>query len=391
MARNKSIRAKVLIGLASTGAAGAILFWALRKAHASDARAGEAEDASRAATATAATARAEALRYAAQANAAGSAAQQAVARANAVIAAANAAASEATALARQAAATTDAVRRAFLQRESDLKVAHAKVLNEQGQAARAAATRIIAQKVTDTRTFVPVMLPIEAKTRQLPDVLESKRQIVSDGFQQMLAEVERMNPSASKQKQINIAAAKMQAQGIDLNPPNANLAFWKLPETEIKAKITRSINLYITETPPAPRAVPGEPVPATSKRQPSVTTDMSAAKLKAVDVAYVEAVTYAMNEFKAKKNQTLTAPQALALILLPFRRASVLSPGAAAVPIPSALAEPDAFWANPSDIVQRAMNAAAAAAKREVDYLVSGTVDPATGKALPLSGWATFV
>lgn len=250
----------------------------------------------------------------------------------------------------------------------------------------------ITRPITPTpQPGAPGRLPVPSSPSPVPsavieppaspaDQLDRKRQIVADGFKQMLAEVERMNPNKVKQELINIAAARLQAQGIDLNKPNPALAFWKLSEAEIKNRITRSINTYITEAPPTKRAAPGEPAPNTTPPK-IVQTAIDGQKLKLVDDAYVAAVKFAMSEFKTKKNQNLTAAQALAIVLTPFQRASSLSPGAAAVPSPSALSEPSAFWANSVDVVRRAMQAALNAAQREVQFRVSNTVfNPQTGK-----------
>jgi hypothetical protein len=159
---------------------------------------------------------------------------------------------------------------------------------------------------------------------------------------------------------------------------------------------------------PKPRPKPKpKPVPK-PKPQPTITTTIDPQKRSLVESAYAQALAYAIDSFAQNKGQKLTSVQAYDLVVVPFRRATVLAPGAEAVPTPAEIKNFSTFWANPVSTIRTAMQAALKAAQDEIDFKVSNNVlaltpdkkhyllvppsktrgtatDPKTGKTLPIA------
>lgn len=357
------------------GAGGFALYWLMRKAQAgeADARADAAKAYARAADASARAAAAgrEAASQRAAAAAAGRAAQAAQAAANDAIMQAKSLTAQARDLSNQALAERDATKKVALEREAALKAAYAAQLAQNAQlaqqkAAQATAAAHAREAVASKATDVAVKPAVDSA---IVMDLERKRLIVADGFASLLAEVKRRNPSMSTQQATNTAAAFLRGKGINLDKPDPALAFWKLPAEEIQRLVLVAANEYATSKPPGP---------SKTTAAPQVVTKVDPAKLALVQDTYAQAIAYAMDVYR-QKGKALTAEQAYGIIAEPFRRASSLAPGAAAVPVPAQLQSPSPFWANPLSTIQTAMRAALAAAQREVN----AKFEPLTGPPDP--------
>ena len=328
--------------------------------------------------------------YKAKADAAGRAARATADAAGQAIAQANAAVLRANGLAQQAAGERESIRRQALEHEAAIAAQYAGQLQAQARTAQELAAKAQAEAVArgdaegraraaadqaraDAGQARTNAVPVSPVVDSAGD-LERKRQAVVVGFEALREQVARKNPTLSKQQVINVAAAFAQKNGIVLDKPDLTKTFWRLPAAEIERKVTATINLYVdTAAPVAKAPLPGDPGKA-SPSKASVTTIVDSAKVAIVQSAWLEAIAYAIDVFQQRRQQVLTSLQAFDLIKTAFQLASVLSPGAAAVPVPSALSEPSPFWANPVDVIRASMNAAIKAAQKEVDFQVTATV-----------------
>lgn len=255
---------------------------AARKARKAEAQARQAEAAKKAAAKAAADAQA---RAAAEQKAREAAAREAAATA----AAARAREAEAQAAAR-AAAESEARRRAEAQaaaqqkaRETAQAQAAAEAAAQAAEAERARkaaakaaaegkeaeAARKAAEAAAREEAARQAATAARAAETQEANELEQKRQLVADAFQRLLAQVKAANPTYTQQRAINAAAEIMKKHNVLLTKPDPNVAFWKLPISEIQARIQRSFTDYAAFL---------QKKAAEAKPSPTVTTTQEQAK-----------------------------------------------------------------------------------------------------------------